>query len=149
RVIDLSLVQHAAFDLGDARLLATHERVDTIENFARVIARNDRDALEVSDDDVARHHDSIPAGDRHVDFAGSIFVAPARAYRSAERGKPEGANAVDVANGAVDDDAAELLRGSRVAHELTEYRARRIATRAYHDDVARLGDLQRFVHHQV
>jgi hypothetical protein len=54
-----------------------------------------------------------------------------------------------VADGTVDDDAAERRADGRAAHELTEDGARGVAVRAHDDDVAGLCDLERLVDHQV
>ena len=64
-------------------------------------------------------------------------------------GNAEPTDPLDIAHRAVDDDAAELRRGRRVAHELAEHRARRIAAGADDDNLAGLRDLQRLVHHEI
>ncbi len=51
----------------------------SVRTVFRVVARHDRDAVLVADDDVARHHDGVAARDRDVDLAGAVLVARAGA----------------------------------------------------------------------
>src|SRR5262249_49317232 len=136
RVVDLGLVQSAALNLGDAFPFARHQRFNCREHFFGVGARHDGNAVFVADDDVARHDNDVAAGDRNVDLTGAVFVATARAHASAERRKSELRYAADVANGAIDDDAAELLRGRRGAHQFAEDGRAVAPARRDNDDLA-------------
>jgi len=148
-LVDVRLEDGAGLNLGNTTLFILDERAHELENLCGIRTMNDRDAVTVANHDVTRMHDGAAAAHRNVDFTGAIFVAPARRHRAAERGKAECSHAIRVPDGAVHDDAAKSARDGGTAHQLAEHRTRRVAVRGDDDDVARLGHLQGFVHHEV
>ena len=112
-------------------------------------ARHDRDAVVVADDDVAGHDDGVAAGDRDVDLARAVLVAAAGADGAAERGEAE-FRMPSTSRIAPSTTMPPSFFAAAVWHINSPNTALTVAPAGVHDDhVARLGDLQRLVHHEI
>src|SRR5437763_8574906 len=149
QIVDVSPDEHSLIDLGNALALALHQLVDEPQHFLDVSTRYDSDAVVVADDNVARHDDRAAARDRNVDLTRTILVAAPRTHGAAERGEAQVRDPFDVANRAIDHDAAELLGRGRAAHQVPEDRCGRASERVHDDDVTWLRDVECLVNHEI
>src|SRR6266567_1191142 len=110
--------------------------------------RHAQHAVAVAEHEVARLDHHAADGDRNVDLAGAVLVRTAMGDAGGEHGKIAGADRGGIPDRAVDDAAGDAAFPRMRHHQLTDDGAGEIAAGVDDDHVARLGEIERLVHHQ-
>src|SRR5687768_183069 len=112
----------AAADLLAQPVLALVHLDAAVRDLLRLLLRHHDDAHVVGDDPVAAAHALPAAAHLGADLSVALRVAGVGHDPARPGGEAHGADVVDVADGAVDDDAGEALGEAGVAGELAPHR---------------------------
>src|SRR5690606_20326838 len=111
--------------------------------------RHRYDPVCIATDEVSRGDDHAFEGDGRVDLARPVLIGPAMGDARGKDREAAGAEFGAVANGAINDNAAQLLVRGIGDHEFADNGIGQVTPGIDHDDIARLGKVECGVNHEV